>query len=91
MALGSASRKIYIHVAENSQSSSILPMLASHKQAASDSGYIEAEMTSPSFCTTAIERIYISDRWFGLITQRAIRRGSLGSVKDLVDKINAFV
>src|SRR5205809_6847884 len=27
------------------------------------------------------------ERWFALITQRAIRRGSFGSVKDLVEKI----
>lgn len=31
------------------------------------------------------------ERWFGLIAQRAIRRGSLSSVKDLVQKIDAFV
>ena len=31
------------------------------------------------------------ERWFGLITQRAIRRGSFSSVKELVEKIDAFV
>src|SRR6266478_4330330 len=31
------------------------------------------------------------ERWFGLITQRAIRRGSFTSVQDLVRKIAAFV
>lgn len=31
------------------------------------------------------------ERWFGLITQRAIRRGSFNSVKELVEKIDAFV
>lgn len=31
------------------------------------------------------------ERWFGLITQRAIRRGSFGSVKELVQKIDHFV
>jgi putative transposase len=30
-------------------------------------------------------------RWFGLITQRAIRRGSFRSVKELIAKINSFV
>ena len=30
------------------------------------------------------------ERWFGLITQRAIRRGSFRSVKELVQKIDAF-
>jgi putative transposase len=31
------------------------------------------------------------ERWFGLITQRAIRRRSFRSVKELVQKIDAFV
>src|SRR6266481_8777567 len=31
------------------------------------------------------------ERWFGLITQRAIRRGSFSSVKDLIQKIDKFV
>jgi putative transposase len=31
------------------------------------------------------------ERWFALITQRAIRRGSFRSVKELVAKIDAFV
>ena len=31
------------------------------------------------------------ERWFELITQRAIRRGSFSNVKELVRKINAFV
>jgi putative transposase len=31
------------------------------------------------------------ERWFALITQRAIRRGSFRSVKNLIDTIDAFV
>jgi transposase len=31
------------------------------------------------------------ERWFGLITNQAIRRGSFNSVTDLKRKINAFV
>ena len=31
------------------------------------------------------------ERWFGLITQQAIRRGSFSNVKELVNKINAYV
>jgi putative transposase len=31
------------------------------------------------------------ERWFGLITQQAIRRGTFRSVKDLVTKIDHFV
>jgi putative transposase len=33
----------------------------------------------------------VQSRWFGIITQRAIRRGSFTSVHDLVEKIDAFV
>ena len=31
------------------------------------------------------------ERWFGLITQQAIRRGSFSSVRDLVKKIDRYV
>ena len=31
------------------------------------------------------------ERWFGLITQRAIRRGSFRSVRDLISKIDRYV
>ena len=31
------------------------------------------------------------ERWFGLLSQRAIKRGSFGSVADLVHKIQAFI
>jgi putative transposase len=31
------------------------------------------------------------ERWFGIITQKAIRRGSFSSVKELVSKIGHFV
>lgn len=48
MALGAASGQIQIHVAANSYSSSILPMLASHTQAAPDSAYIDCETTTLS-------------------------------------------
>ena len=43
MALGSVSGRIEIHVARNGVSSSILPMLAAHKDAAPDSTYVEAQ------------------------------------------------
>jgi putative transposase len=31
------------------------------------------------------------ERWFGLITQRAIRRGNFSSVKELIAKFKRFV
>jgi len=33
----------------------------------------------------------MAERWFGLITQRAIRRGSFKNVKELISRINQFV
>ena len=35
--------------------------------------------------------LYQVERWFGLITQNAIRRGSLSSVKVLIGRIEQFV
>ena len=31
------------------------------------------------------------ERYFGIITQKAIRRGSFANVPELIEKINAFV
>ena len=31
------------------------------------------------------------ERWFGIVTQMAIRRGSFSNVRDLVSKIDRFV
>jgi putative transposase len=31
------------------------------------------------------------ERWFGIITQRTIRRGSFSSVKELIAKIEHFI
>jgi putative transposase len=50
----------------------------------------------PSPCALHYTPTYSSwlnqvERWFGLITQRAIRRGSFRSVKELIQKINTFV
>ena len=42
---------------------------------------------TPNYCSW-INQV---ERWFGIITQRAIRRGSFRSVKELVSKIEIFV
>ena len=42
---------------------------------------------TPNYCSWLNQ----VERWFGLITQRAIRRGSFRSVKELVSKIETFV
>ena len=39
-------------------------------------------------CASWINQV---ERWFGLITQQAIRHGSFANVKELTRKIDAFV
>jgi putative transposase len=55
------------------------------RQAAVTSG---APLPSYVVCNSWLNQV---ERWFGLITQRAIRRGSFDSVPDLKRKINEFV
>jgi hypothetical protein len=43
MALGNESGEIEIHVSENSVSSSVLPMLSAHQEAAPGSAYVQTE------------------------------------------------
>jgi putative transposase len=43
------------------------------------------------YTPTYSSRLNQVERWFALITQQAIRRGSFRSVKELVAKIDAFV
>ena len=43
------------------------------------------------FTPTTSSWINQVERWFGTITQKAIRRGSFRNVGELRDKINAFV
>jgi transposase len=45
----------------------------------------------PHFTPTHASWLNQVERWFGLITQQAIRRGSFRSVKELVVKIDAYV
>lgn len=43
------------------------------------------------FTPTYASWLNLVERWFGIITQQAIRRGSFSSVKELVKKIDTFV
>ena len=43
------------------------------------------------FTPTSASWLNQVERWFGLLSQRAIKRGSFRSVADLVDKIQAFI
>ena len=45
-------------------------------------------------CLLAVDAVgrrpYQVERWFGIITQRAIRRGIFSSIKELIAKIEQF-
>ena len=43
------------------------------------------------FTPTSASWLNQVERWFGLLSQRAIKRGSFRSVTDLVNKIQAFI
>ena len=43
------------------------------------------------FTPTSASWLNQVERWFGLLSQRAIKRGSFRSVADLVSKIQAFI
>ena len=43
------------------------------------------------FTPTSASWLNQVERWFGLLSQRAIKRGSFHSVADLVHKIQAFI
>ena len=43
------------------------------------------------FVPTSASWLNQVERWFGLITQQAIRRGNFSSVKELIAKIEQFV
>ena len=43
------------------------------------------------FTPTSASWLNQVERWFGLLSQRAIKRGSFRSVADLVNKIQAFI
>jgi transposase len=59
-----------------------------------ESVLVDGGYTGEPFAQGVEERLgataQVVKRWFGLITQQAIRRGSFKSVKDLIAKINRF-
>jgi putative transposase len=63
----------------------------SHKHAAIKGWLARHEQFHLHFTPNYSSWLNQVERWFSLITQRAIRRGSFGSVKELVAKIDEFV
>jgi transposase len=69
----------------------IMDNYASHKHPKVHSWLAQHPRYHVHFTPTYSSWLNQVERWFGLITQRAIRRGSFRSVKDLVSRIDQFV
>lgn len=69
----------------------VLDNYASHKHPKVKSWLLNHPRYHLHFTPTYSSWLNQVERWFGLITQRAIRRGSFRSVKELVEKIDLFV
>ena len=64
---------------------------STHKHAKVKAWFARHPRFHPHFVPTYASWLNQVERWFALITQKAIRRGSFRSVKDLVAKIEQFV
>jgi putative transposase len=69
----------------------IMDNYASHKHPKVRSWLAQHPRYQVHFTPTYSSWLNQVERWFGLITQQAIRRGSFRSVKDLVTRIDQFV
>jgi putative transposase len=69
----------------------ILDNYATHKHAQVKAWLVKHERFRLHFTPTYSSWLNQVERWFGLITERAIRRGSFSSVKELIAKIQLFV
>ncbi|MCY3819678.1 MAG: IS630 family transposase [Gammaproteobacteria bacterium] len=69
----------------------IVDNYATHKHAKVKAWLARRERCHMHYTPTYASWINQVERWFGLITQQAIRRGSFSNVKQLVHKINDFV
>jgi putative transposase len=64
---------------------------ATHKHAKVKAWLARRPRFHVHFTPTYASWLNLVERWFGIITQRAIRRGSFSNVKTLVKRINQFV
>jgi transposase len=69
----------------------VLDNYATHKHAKVKAWLARHPRYQLHFVPTYASWLNQVERWFGLITQRAIRRGSFSSVKELIAKIEQFV
>jgi len=69
----------------------VMDNYSTHKHAKVKAWFARHPRFHPHFIPTYASWLNQVERWFALITQKAIRRGSFRSVKDLVSKIEQFV
>lgn len=84
-------RQIDKNVPEDLEVHVVLDNYSTHKHAKVKGWLAEHERFHLHFTPTYASWLNQVERWFGVITQRAIRRGSFRSVKELVAKIDQFV
>jgi transposase len=68
----------------------VLDNVSTHKTPAVRTFLARHPRISFHFTPTSASWINQIETWFGILTRQAIRRGSFGSVKDLVSKIDTF-
>jgi len=69
----------------------VIDNYATHKHAKVKAWLARRPRFHVHFTPTYASWLNLVERWFGIITQQAIRRGTFSSVKDLVRKIDRFV
>ena len=69
----------------------VMDNYGTHKHAKVKAWFARHTRFHPHFLPTYASWLNQVERWFGLVTQKAIRRGSFRSVKELVAKIEQFV
>jgi transposase len=84
-------RHIDANVPDNLDVHLIVDNYATHKHAKIKSWLAKRPRYHIHFTPTYASWLNQVERWFGIITQKAIRRGSFSSVKELVHKIERFV
>jgi len=84
-------RQIDTNVPEDLDVHVVLDNYSTHKHAKVKGWLASHSRFQLHFTPTYASWLNQVERWFGIITQRAIRRGSFRSVKELVQKIDQFV
>jgi putative transposase len=84
-------RQIDVNVPADLDVYIVMDNYSTHKHAEIKGWFARHPRYHACFTPTHASWLNQVERWFGLITQRAIRRGSFRSVKELVAKIEEFV